>query len=296
MSITVIPAYRVVTKFARQARGLPLEEGVSRVEASLRAYMRNLLSMLHPSFMEIGERAAITQLGDPDPERLVEALTELEAHSPKAIVEEALSRCSRELSRPDLSARVFLLPGDGESRVLTRQMNGVLGFSLGAQAMMVFLWPVEGWQRWLAYTVSHEYLHLVRNLLFPRGLSGGKLVYTKTQEPETLLDALVVEGLADIFAMALHPDIRPRWTDALSPDLEERLWPRVHRRLTVSDTAEVRRVLFGDGDRMPAWTGYTFGYRIVRDYLERHPGVHPAGLVGLPARAILEGSGYAPPD
>lgn len=296
MSLTVIPAYRVVTKFARQARGLPQEQAIGQIEASLRAYVRNLLSMLHPSFMEIGERAAITQLGDPDPDRLAEALTELEAHSPKAIVEEALARCSRELPRPDLSARVFLLPGDGESRALVRQMNGVLGFSLGAQAMMVFLWPVEGWQRWLAYTVSHEYMHLVRNLLFPRGLSGGKLIYTKTQEPETLLDALVMEGLADAFAMALHPDIRPRWTDALSPDQERRLWPRVRRRLQVSDTAEVRRVLFGDNDRFPIWTGYTFGYKFVKGYLARHPGLHPAGLVGLLARAILEGSGYAPPD
>jgi uncharacterized protein YjaZ len=281
---------------AKQARGLPFEEAASSLEGKLREYVRNILSMLHPSIMELGERSAATQLGDPDPDALIAALSALEAGSPKAIVERTLSDCTEHLPRPDLSSRVFLFPGDGESRVMVRQMNGVVGFSLGSQAMMLFLWPVDGWQRWLAYTVSHEYMHLVRNLLFPRGLAGGKLVYMKTQEPETLLDAMVAEGLADLFAMSINQDVRPPWTNALTPEQERRLWPRVHRRFGASDPTEIRRVLFGDGDRMPLWTGYTFGHRIVSCYLMSHPGAHPASLVGMPASAIFEGSGYEPPS
>ena len=294
MAITVIPAYRVVTKFAKQAQGLPFEESVNSLEQDLRDYVRNLLSMLHPSFTELGERSAITQLGDPDPDSLMEALGELEAGSPKAIVESALAECVQSLPRPDLSARVFLLPGDGESRVLVRQMNGVLGFSLGSQAMMVFLWPVQGWQKWLTYTVTHEYIHLVRNLMFPRGLSGNKLVYMKTQEPETLLDVLVAEGLADVFATRLLKDTRPPWTDALAPKVEGRLWARVHRRFNVSDPTEIRRILFGDNDRIPMWTGYTIGYRIVERYLKANPDAQPANLVGISASVIFEAGDYEP--
>jgi uncharacterized protein YjaZ len=294
LGITVIPAYRVVTKFARQSKDLPLEDSAGLMERSLRGYVRNLLSMLHPSFMELGERSTVTQLGDPDPDTLMAALAELEKASPKSIVEYALAAASERLPRPDLNSRAFLLPGDGESRVLTRQMRGVLGFSLGAQAMMVFLWPVEGWQRWLAYTVTHEYAHLVRNLLFPRGLSGGRLVYMRTQEPETLLDAMVAEGLADVFATHIMEETRPPWINALSPALEQRLWPRVHRRLAVSDPTEIRRILFGDNDRIPPWTGYTIGYRIVTRYLETHPSAGPANLIGVAGRAIFEGSGYTP--
>lgn len=296
MSITVIPAYRVITKFARQAKGLPYDESANLLERNLREYVRNLLSMLHPSIMELGERSAVTQLGDADPHSLIKALTTLEEASPKAIVEQALAKASERLPRPDLQSRVFLFPGDGESRVLTRQMNGVLGFSLGAQAMMVFLWPVDGWVKWLEYTVTHEYVHLVRNLMFPRGLAGGKLVYMKSQQPETLLDVMVAEGLADAFATEIHPSTRPRWTDALTPELKQRLWPRVQRRLSVSDTAEIRRMLFGDGDRIPLWTGYTFGYDIVKSYLESHPDAQPANLTGLPASVIFEASGYTPDD
>ena len=294
MSITVIPAYRAVSSFARRAKELPAEEAVDSMEADLRQYVRHLLSMLNPSIMELGERSAVTQFGDPDPQRLIEALDEMEEASPKTVVENALAACARSLPRPDLNTRVFLLPGDGESRVLVHQMKGVLGFSLGAQAMMVFLWPTSGWQTWLTYTVTHEYVHLVRNLLFPRGLSGGKFIYTKTQEPETLLDALVAEGLADVFATGEFPRVTPPWTDALAPEVEGRLWPRIHRRLGVSDPNEIRRVLFGDGDRMPLWAGYTIGFRIVKGYLASNPSAQPASLIGAPAAAIFRGSGYEP--
>ena len=294
MAITIIPAYRVVARFAKRARGLPFEEGVDLLDGNLREYVRSLLSMVHPSIMELGERATVTQLGDPDPDRLMSALDELESGSPKALVERALAECTDHLPRPDLNARVFIFPGDGQSRVLVRQMKGVLAFSLGAQAMMVYLWPVDGWRDWLAYTVTHEYVHLVRNLLFPRVLSGGKMMYMRTQKPETLLDALVAEGLADAFATQVRGDMRPPWIDALDRRAEQHVWPRVHRRLSVSDPVEIRRFLFGDNDRVPLWTGYTIGYRVVARYLESHPGAHPAGLVSMPASAVFEGSGYAP--
>ena len=62
----------------------------------------------------------------------------------------------------------------------------------------------------------------------------------------------------------------------------------------MSDTVEIRRIIFGDNDRIPIWTGYTFGYRIVARYPQNNPDVHPASLVGLPASAIYEGSGYDP--
>jgi uncharacterized protein YjaZ len=279
--------------FAKKARGLPFEEGVTLLESSLREYVRNILSMLHPSIVELGERSAVTQLGDPDPDLLIEALAELEKGSPRSIIEDAIDEASRHLPRPDLNARVLILPGDGESRVLVRQMKGVLGFSLGAQAMMIFIWPVEGWQDWLRYTVTHEYAHLVRNLLFPRGLAGGKLIYMRTQEPETLLDAMIVEGLADTFASHVLPQMSPPWTNALDPEQQECIWPRVHRRLSVSDTTEIRRILFGDNDRIPPWTGYTFGYKIVQLYLKSHPSAQPGGIIGIPARTIYEASGFA---
>ena len=293
MSIRVIPAYQVVAKFVKEIQGLSPDPAIDALEEKVRTYVRSLLTVVSPSFADLGQRSAVTQLGDPDLDPLVKALEELRTSSARAIAEQALVRCSETLPRPDLNTRILLLPGDGESRVLVSQMHGVLGLSLEDQAMLVFVWPVGDWQAWLAYTVTHEYTHLVRNHLFPRGVGGGKLIYLKTQEPETLMDAMIAEGVADSFAGELYPQCSPPWTDALHGEGEARTWRKVYRRLQAGDTTEIRRVLFGDNDRIPQWTGYTLGYRIAQGYLEAHPQARPANLVGLSSKAIFEGSSYA---
>lgn len=294
MGLTVVPAYRVVRHFVREVRGLPWEEALAALERRLWRYLVTLLSGVPGPMAETGVRTALVQLGDPDLDALDSALQALDRPSAKGVAEEALRRCAQALPRPDLNARILLLPGDGESRTLTQAMRGVLAMTLGSAATLAFLWPVPGWEGWLAYALAHEYAHLVRNHLHPRALVGGRFLFAKTNEPETLLDALVAEGVADTFALALYPDRNPPWTHALSPQEEARLWPRIRRRLQTSDPSEIRRFIYGDGDRVPLWTGYTVGYRMVQAYRARHPAVGPADLVAISARTLYEASGYAP--
>ena len=290
--LTVVPAYRVVAHFVKQVRKEPGAQALDSLEGKVRQYVRNSLSVLHGSYADIGERWSVTQLGDPDMDALAEALKVAENAAPRKAVEEALSESILLLPRPDLSARFLLLPGDVESRLLTQVMGGVMGVSLGSQATLLFFWPSGDWLSWLGYTTAHEYVHLVRNHLFPRSLTGGRPVYLKTQEPETLLDAMVAEGIADAFAHQIYPHLEPWWTVALDEAGEERIWPRVLRRIKVSDPGEVRRFISGDGDRIPQWTGYRLGYSVVRSYLERHPAARPATLVGMQASAIFRESEY----
>ncbi len=290
MSVSIIPSYRVMTHLARRASGLPYVAALDSLEQGTRDYVRTQLAQVHASLVELGVRSVIGQLGDPDPDQFLDALNQLNDARPQTIVHDALEIASRSLPRPDLSARMFIFPGDGESAVLVNQLGGVLGFSLGASATLLFVWPSGDWRANLRYNVVHEYAHLVRNLLFPRGISGGRLLYMKTQQPETLLDAMVAEGISDCFARECLDGARPRWMDAEGQIDMAKMWPRVHRRFAISDATEIRRFLFGDGDRVPPWTGYALGHMIVQRFLDNNPGATMPRLVSMPASDVYDGS------
>ena len=146
MSVSVIPSYRVMMHMARRASGLAYADALDSLENGMRNYVRTQLAQMHASLVELGVRSVIGQLGDPEPDQLVSALTELDDARPQAVAQEALTIASEVLPRPDLSARMFMFPGDGESSVLVNQLGGVLGFSLGASATLLFVWPRGDWR------------------------------------------------------------------------------------------------------------------------------------------------------
>ncbi len=292
--MTVVPAYRLEGHFADQALNQVEQPPMDAFKERLRLYIRRLLAGADGSFIDIGERWTMTQTGDPDLNAFIRAVNAADAASPRGIIEDTLIRCSEALPRPDLSARIVILMGDGESRGLAQAMQYVNGVSLGAHTTLLFLWPAHQWRETLAYTTAHEYVHLVRNRLFPRGLTGGRMIYIKNDEPDTLLDAMLSEGLADTFAGGIIPQHHPHWTTALTPDIERAVWPQVERRLDDTDPQEIRRYLFGDGDRVPIWTGHAIGYAIVQSYMRSHPDARIASVISMPIRALLEESGYTP--
>ena len=296
--LTVVPAYRLIGHYAEEALKPEKQDGRDPLDAfhdRSRTYVRRLLSGLDPALIEIGERWTSAQVGDPDLHAFLQGVETADVAAPRSVVETALVRAGEILPRPDLMARVILMLGDGQSRVLAQMMQGVTGVSLGSQTMMLFFWPVPHWPDILAYTACHEYIHLVRNYLFPRSMVNGRMVYMKSEEPDTLLDAMLTEGVADAFAREIYPDRLPRWLTDLSPEDEAAVWPQIQRRLDITDPGEIRRYLFGDSDRVPLWSGHAVGHAIVRSYLRRHPKARPASLVGLQSRAIYEGSGYERP-
>jgi len=207
--MTVVPAYRLEGYFAEQALNQVEQPPLESFKQRLRLYMHRLLAGEQPSFIDIGEHWTLTQTGDPELNSFIRAVNATDAASPRGIVEDTLYRCSLALPRPDLMARVVILMGDGESRGLTGAMQYANGVSLGSGVTLLFVWPAHNWTETLAYLTAHEYVHLVRNWLFPRGLTGGRMIYVKNNEPDTLLDAMVTEGIADVFAGGIVPEHRP---------------------------------------------------------------------------------------
>lgn len=118
--------------------------------------------------------------------------------------------------------------------------------------------------------VAHELHHVARF----RGPGYGN----------TLLQAMVSEGLADQYALELFGESLPPWVTALS-ESEISTWIDRARPEFDSTSYSHSQWFFGTGS-IPRWTGYTLGFRLVSDYLAANPGATAASVVNLAGDAF----------
>ena len=104
---------------------------------------------------------------------------------------------------------------------------------------------------------------------------------------ETLGEAIVSEGLADVFAENLTGLSAPPWTAALDGEQLPAIVARAGEELDnpYYDHAEW---FFGSGE-LPIWTAYTLGYRLARRHHEQNQKKAAEGFVDTPAPAVLSG-------
>jgi uncharacterized protein YjaZ len=179
-------------------------------------------------------------------------------------------------------ARGRLAVGPVRFAVSTRRAGliagwGLGGFTTGPSDVDVYVDPsYPGLDGVLAERLpplaAHELHHTVRWRL--RGYSWG-----------TLLEALVSEGLADHFAIELMGGPPPPWCTALAEEEVETYLDLARAELD-NPGYDHDAWFFGSGSRLPRWTGYTLGFRLVAGYLDRNPGASAASLVATPAEAF----------
>jgi hypothetical protein len=142
----------------------------------------------------------------------------------------------------------------------------------------VFLWidgtPPGGLRHaletWIPQALAHELHHSTRIRIGPG--------YGKT-----LGEALISEGLAEHFIDEVFPATPPRpWDRVLSKAEERSLWRQAEPVLwRIYD----HNTWFFGGYKVPRWTGYTLGYRIVATYLDKAHSA--AGAVKTEAKTII---------
>lgn len=164
----------------------------------------------------------------------------------------------------------------GDADLIQRQ-NGVVGTSLFGNLLLCVDPLAPGWQDWLPYVFAHEYHHTVWGNYW-YNLHGGAL----TGE---FVEALVIDGLADDFAMRLYPALRPQWVDPQTGDalLDEIYLPLLRR----TDVDYPRYMFGGDGTGLPWCAGYAAGAALVRRMRSAHPTLSPRALLETPPQQFL---------
>lgn len=110
--------------------------------------------------------------------------------------------------------------------------------------------------------------------------------------PFTLLELIVMEGLADHFMVEVTNCEQPQWSKALTEDEIKEYMIKVKPILFIKQeswTQEINEwLIFGrkGDDPIPGWTGYSLGWAIVENYLKDYPDEKASSLIYTPAVEI----------
>ncbi len=155
------------------------------------------------------------------------------------------------------------------------EIGGIGGFSPNANLIFISLNPRhpdfrKAIKEELAFTLAHELHHTIR--------------WQKQVEGDTLLEAMIFEGLADHFAIEAtgRSKLSP-WSYALTTEQKKIFLAKASK--------EWKQLTYDNGlwffgskpDIIPRWTGYTLGYDLVATYLQDHPETSASKLASADA-------------
>lgn len=155
------------------------------------------------------------------------------------------------------------------------KMGGVGGHASEDGLISLRVNPTKGWITELAKSVAHEYSHLT---IYDVG--GWK----------TVLDYLVMEGVAENFREEVLGGGRAPWTVALTEKEARSVLERLKEKFN-TDAREIYTQLFFGSNEYKRWSGYTIGYFIVKKFREKHPKLKWKSIIRLGSSEILEKSG-----
>jgi hypothetical protein len=169
----------------------------------------------------------------------------------------------------------------------TDMPEGVVGSAAWGNIILTINPLTSSWRKWTLFVFAHEYHHnILGNYWYVQrrgdGLEG------------TLLETIINEGQADKFAMSLYPGMNPSWHTGIADEDTTGVWRILesvfYRQMSTEESAPY---IFGsDTMEIPRNAGYYFGIRIVKGYMEKHPGITFDELLRTPHRAIFEESKY----
>lgn len=161
---------------------------------------------------------------------------------------------------------------------------GIGGNAVSGQEIVLYFDPsysnvIESLKNYAGRQIAHEMNHLRR---FQFGKMGN-----------TLLDAVICEGLATYYEDHWGTDLETPWGHVLNEEQIRKLWVEAQEELG-SDRFNYNQWFFGEGGKYPAWTGYSLGTAIIEAYVERHPTTSIKDLVRKSSKDILKKSSFVP--
>jgi len=134
-------------------------------------------------------------------------------------------------------------------------MNGLGGFCSSKNVILVFFNKNgKNWEEYLKGTIYHEFAHSVSDFY-----KGGEF---------SVGEGLIFEGLAEHFREKILGGKSAPYSKALSIDEIKKYFNELKPKLNSMDWDFYMEVFYGTG-KYPNWTGYSIGYYLIKNYLNK---------------------------
>ncbi|MEF3306318.1 DUF2268 domain-containing protein [Paenibacillus sp. GYB003] len=162
-----------------------------------------------------------------------------------------------------------------------KHLHGFTGFGGTPGQAIVLVWPSDYNVPRLPAMTAHEFHHNIRLSCEPWSAD------------TTVGQYIVVEGLAEAFAAEMYgADKLGPWVRSLDDGQHEQVKPVYREALSTTGFPVISGYMFGNPQAgIPAYAGYSVGYRVVNEYLRRS-GKSVVEATYRPWREIIDESRY----
>ncbi len=194
-------------------------------------------------------------------------------HIEKLIIQ-SFSSCNKTLSI-NKTLYVFVFPWFSSKGF--EVFNGSIGFAPANQVVHLFVDVGKFTDKAIKDSVVHEYNHLSY-------FEHHKLTYT-------ILEGMILEGLAENYREELLEDSSKPWSIALTKNEAKKKLEELQPLLNTSDYYLYQKIFFGNND-YKRWTGYSIGYHVVKNFRKINPRTPWNKIISMTPEEILRESNF----
>lgn len=194
-------------------------------------------------------------------------------------IKEALINSAELLSGNDKMIHIFVAnPANTYKKSFEPQ-----GIALNEEVIALWVYPTLTVEE-LKHTIAHEYFHLI---------DMEKGTFKSSTAESTLLEATVMEGKAEAFALLAYPDTELPQISNEDGKLTEEVRTMFMDQKDSVDTQVWLDFVNGNSEKdIPPFANYIIGYGIMQSFLQNHPEMDVSEWLGISAEEILAGSDF----
>lgn len=179
---------------------------------------------------------------------------------------------------------IAIYPFDDENDIVKEWQNGVQGVNVFGNVLIQINPLATDYFKWIPYVFAHEYHHTVWGNYW-HVIHGGRT--------GSFIEALLIDGQADLFAKSLNPAFTPTWISQISKEQEKELWDNHYSKLLYDTNFDYTKYMFGDSELGIPWcSGYFFGYRIIESFKKLYPKISIKEMIEMNSAEIFSMSNY----